>query len=208
MNQKGVVVGFLITLILLIQIIMPTVKAHTGQEFTIIIRNDGIFPTNPVMIVNDTARWINVDSTENLTHRIYVDSNSDGIYKGDEDWDSGNLTNKCETDSNGTKKDENCNAEFKLPFNETFFNINYTKIIGVYAYMGIDSNGTEVFGNISVNPDIIGHITTGFQNNEIVEEKNDESKPTALLIIASISGIGAIILGIMILTGKKDNEGN
>ena len=74
-------------LILALTFVGPNVSAHSGGIFTLIISKNGIAPTNANMIVNDTARWINVDDSENVTHRIFVDSNGDGDYFGDNDWD-------------------------------------------------------------------------------------------------------------------------
>jgi len=108
MKNKGLVVTIVITLLLSFQVIVPNVSAHTGGTFTIILSKNGVQPYNVQMLVNDTARWINVDDTENITHQILVDADSDGIYD-DEDWNSGTLTNSCEH-VNGTKVDEECNA--------------------------------------------------------------------------------------------------
>ena len=71
----------------------------------------------------------------------------------------------CETDANGTKKDENCNAFFDVPF-------NYTDADGKYPFVDIVSTGEKIYGNITVNPDV--HLTPGFQNKE-PEENIDEA---------------------------------
>ena len=174
----------------------PNVSAHSGGIFTLIISKNGIAPTNASMIVNDTARWINVDDSENVTHRIFVDSNGDGDYFGDDDWDSGNLTSSCEIYDNGTKVDETCNAFFDIPF-------NYTDSDGKYPFMDISSTGERTYGNVTVNPDT--HLTPGFQQ-EPEEETENDTKPTWLLTIAAISGIGAVVLGAMIVFGNKDED--
>ena len=114
----------------------PTTSAHTGGVFTIIVSENGVVPGNVQMLVNDTARWINVDDRDNVTHRILVDANSDGIYDGSEDWDSGDLTHQCEH-INGTKVDENCNAYFDIPFNETYLNMSYFNVTGTYAFLDL-----------------------------------------------------------------------
>ena len=183
-------------LILALTFVGPNVSAHSGGIFTLIISKNGIAPTNASMIVNDTARWINVDDSEDVTHRIFVDSNGDGNYFGDDDWDSGNLTNSCETDANGTKLDDDCNAFFDIPF-------NYTDSDGKYPFMDISSTGERTYGNVTVNPDT--HLTPGFQQ-EPEEETENDTKPTWLLAIAAISGIGAVVLGAMIVFGNKDED--
>ena len=186
-------------LIMSLSITAPSVSAHSGGIFTIVISKNGIAPTNANMMINDTARWIDVDSTENVTHRIFVDANGNGDYFEDSDWDSGNLTNSCETDANGTKIDENCNAFFDVPF-------NYTDADGKYPFVDIVSTGERIYGNITVNPDV--HLTPGFQNEEPVEEEDTvtETETQWLLIIAAISGIGAVGLGAMIVFGKKNEK--
>jgi len=190
-------------LIMSLSITVSSVSAHSGGIFTIVISKNGIAPTNANMMINDTARWIDVDSTENVTHRIFVDANGNGNYFEDNDWDSGNLTNSCETDANGTKIDENCNAFFDVPF-------NYTDADGKYPFVDIVSTGERIYGNITVNPDV--HLTPGFQNEEAESDvpdqdlDSDEEELQWLLVIAAISGIGAIGLGAMIVFGKKNEK--
>ena len=208
MKNKSLVITIVITLLLSFQAIVPNGSAHTGGIFTIIVSKNGVQPYNVQMLVNDTARWINVDDTDNVTHQILVDANSDGIYDSEEDWNSGNLTDTCEH-VNGTKVDENCNAYFDIIFNETSLNMSYDDIVGKYAFKDLafnetSGNTTIIYGNVTVYSD--KHITPGFQNTE-TENKNEEEpeeKSPVLLIIAIISAVSAIGLGVMIVFGKKD----
>ena len=212
---------YVLAIILLIvgsALVSPNVSAHSGGMFTLIMKENYnpstnettnvIDPANATMIVNDTARWINTDDADNVTHRILVDSNSDGIYDGEDDWDSGNLTDSCEY-VNGTKIDEDCNHYFDIPFNETYLNMSYYDIVGKYAYVDFVFNETsgetrKVYGNVTINPDY--HLTAGFQQDTIEVKDEEEDKPTWLLAIAGISGIGAVILGAMIIFGSKDEN--
>lgn len=207
MKNKGLVVIIIITLLLSFQVMVPNVSAHTGGTFTIIVSKNGVQPHNVQMLVNDTARWINVDDTENMTHRILVDADSDGIYD-DEGWNSGNLTNSCEH-INGTKIDDECNAYFEIVFNETSLNMSYDDIVGKYAFKDLSFNQTSgnttiIYGNVTVYSD--KHVITGFQNTETANDNKDvqEEKSPVLLIIAMISAVSAIGLGAMIVFGKKD----
>jgi hypothetical protein len=207
MKNKGLVVIIIITLLLSFQVMVPNVSAHTGGTFTIIVSKNGVQPHNVQMLVNDTARWINVDDTENMTHRILVDADSDGIYD-DEGWNSGNLTNSCEH-INGTKIDEECNAYFEIVFNETSLNMNYDDIVGKYAFKDLSFNETSgnttiIYGNVTVYSD--KHVIAGFQNTETVNDNKEvqEEKSPVLLIIAMISAVSAIGLGAIIFFGKKD----
>ena len=212
MKVKELVTGIIVLLLLSFQLVSPTISAHTGGVFTIIVSENGVVPGNVQMLVNDTARWINVDKRENVTHRILVDADSDGNFSNDNDWDSGNLTHSCEH-INGTKVDENCNSFFDVIFNETALNISYYKIVGKYSFVDLISNETSgetkrVYGNVTVNPD--SHLTAGFQENveiegEDEEEEGDEDGPPVLLMIAGASAVGAIALGATIVLGKKDD---
>ena len=209
MKVKELLTGIAILLLLSFQLVTPMSSAHTGGVFTIIVSENGVVPGNVQMLVNDTARWINVDKRENVTHRILVDADSDGNYSNNNDWDSGNLTHYCEH-VNGTKVDENCNAYFDVIFNETALNMSYYNIVGKYAFVDLIFNETsgetkKVYGNVTVNPD--SHLTAGFQDTtEPITEEEEENGTSPLLLIASGSALGAIALGVMIILGKKDEE--
>ena len=209
MKVKELLTGIAILLLLSFQLVTPMSSAHTGGVFTIIVSENGVVPGNVQMLVNDTARWINVDKRENVTHRILVDAESDGNYSNNNDWDSGNLTHYCEH-VNGTKVDENCNAYFDVIFNETALNMSYYEIVGKYAFVDLIFNETSgetkrVYGNVTVNPD--SHLTAGFQDTtESITEEVEEDGTSPFLLIAGGSALGAIALGVMIVLGKKDEE--
>ena len=211
MKVRETMLSTVIAILICFLVCFPTTSAHTGGVFTIIISENGVVPGNVQMLVNDTARWINVDDRNNVTHRILVDANSDGIYNGSEDWDSGNLTHQCEH-VNGTKVDENCNAYFDIPFNETYLNMSYFNVTGTYAFVDLVYNETSettkiVYGNVTVNPD--SHLRAGFQdttpNSGESGDKDDNERSNFLLIIAAASALGAMVLGGMILFGNKED---
>ena len=204
MKAKETIISIAILILVGFQIFSPTTSAHTGENFMIIIKENGSVPGNPTMMVNDSALWVNVDDRDNVTHQIFVDANSDGIYNGSEDWKSVNLTHEgnCKED-NGTRK-ENCEASYTVTFNESAMNMSYYDIVGTYAYIDIDSNGTKFYGNITVIPEL--HVTAGFQNtniNDNIEAKDEDGNSDFLLIVAAASAIGAMALGGMILFGNE-----
>ena len=205
MKAGKIVISIAVAILVSFQVYSPTVSAHTGENFMIIIKENGSVPGNPTMMVNDSALWVNVDNRDNVTHQIFVDANSDGIYNGSDDWKSLNLTHEgnCRND-NGTRI-ENCEASYTVTFNETVMNMSYYDIVGTYAYVDIDSNGTKFYGNITVIPEL--HVTAGFQDtsaNNIDEAKDEEEDSSLLLIIAAASALGAMILGGMILFGNEE----
>ena len=205
MKASKIVISIAVAILVSFQVYSPTVSAHTGENFMIIIKENGSVPGNPTMMVNDSALWVNVDNRHNVTHQIFVDANSDGIYNGSDDWKSLNLTHEgnCRND-NGTRI-ENCEASYTVTFNETVMNMSYYDIVGTYAYVDIDSNGTKFYGNITVIPEL--HVTAGFQDtnaNNIDGAKDEEEDSSLLLIIAAASALGAMILGGMILFGNEE----
>ena len=205
MKASKIVISIAVAILVSFQVYSPTVSAHTGENFMIIIKENGSVPGNPTMMVNDSALWVNVDNRDNVTHQIFVDANSDGIYNGSDDWKSLNLTHEgnCRND-NGTRI-ENCEASYTVTFNETVMNMSYYDIVGTYAYVDIDSNGTKFYGNITVIPEL--HVTAGFQDtnaNNIDEAKDEEEDSRLLLIIAAASALGAMIMGGMILFGNEE----
>ena len=205
MKASKIVISIAVAILVSFQVYSPTVSAHTGENFMIIIKENGSVPGNPTMMVNDSALWVNVDNRDNVTHQIFVDANSDGIYNGSDDWKSLNLTHEgnCRND-NGTRI-ENCEASYTVTFNETVMNMSYYDIVGTYAYVDIDSNGTKFYGNVTVIPEL--HVTAGFQDtnaNNIDEAKDEEEDSSLLLIIAAASALGAMILGGMILFGNEE----
>ena len=205
MKASKIVISIAVAILVSFQVYSPTVSAHTGENFMIIIKENGSVPGNPTMMVNDSALWVNVANRDNVTHQIFVDANSDGIYNGSDDWKSLNLTHEgnCRND-NGTRI-ENCEASYTVTFNETVMNMSYYDIVGTYAYVDIDSNGTKFYGNITVIPEL--HVTAGFQDtnaNNIDEAKDEEEDSSLLLIIAASSALGTMILGGMILFGNEE----
>ena len=205
MKASKALVSIAVAVIVGFQLFSITASGHTGENFMIIIKENGSVPGNPTMMVNDSALWVNVDNRENITHQIFVDANADGIYNGSEDWKSVNLTHEgnCR-DDNGTRI-ENCEASYTVTFNETVMNMSYYDIVGTYAYVDVDSNGTKFYGNITVIPEL--HVTAGFQDNTANannQAKDEDEDSNLLLIIAAASAIGALVLGGMIYFGKEE----
>ena len=193
---------FFVVFLIFIQLFLFNSSAHLGERFNVNLYEDELLPNKPTIRVNDTVRFWNFDRTENTTHRVLIDTNSDGIYNGEGDWDSGNLT-YCEK-NNEANASENCNNRYDFTFNETVMNRSYNGIVGVYEFVDILSNGDKFYGNITVIPDY--HLSAGFQDNNYVEDKESKDNDLSsnfLLIIAASSALGSIILGGMILFGDE-----
>jgi len=185
-------------------ILVPnSVESHTADTFTVVIKEEGLTPSNPQLLYNDSVLWYNTDSRENITHRIVYDADGDGLYNGTLDWDSGLLYSECSAEDENNS--EECKTNFQIWFNGTWG-------IGEYSYQDILSNGAIYNGTITVindtHPDeslpVLGDSYGVFEenNDDVDEEPNqadvDKSKKL-LLILSLISGIGALLLLILLI---------
>ncbi len=203
MKVSRCITFFSAVFLIFIQLFLFNSSAHPGEKFYVNLYENELVPDEPTIRVNDTVRFWNFDKTENATHRILIDINSDGIYNGNDDWDSGNLT-YCERNDD-TNSSKSCNDRYEFTFNESVMNRSYNGIIGVYKFVDILSNGEKFYGNITVNADY--HLTAGFQDDNYVKDKeieDDDLGSNFLLVIAAASALGTIILGGMILFGKEE----
>ena len=65
------------------------VQAHSADTFTVVIKQSGLTPSTSQITYNDSVVWHNTAGRENLTHRIVLDFDGDGLFNGTDDWDSG-----------------------------------------------------------------------------------------------------------------------
>ena len=72
MKASKIVISIAVAILISLQVHSPTVSAHTGENFMIIIKENGSVPGNPTMMVNDSALWVNVDNRENVTPVSYT----------------------------------------------------------------------------------------------------------------------------------------
>ena len=210
--------AFMATLLILLAVsLLPaSVVAHDAGTFTVIVKESGPAPNNPQLVYNDSVWWYNVDSRENITHRIVWDSDSDGLYNGTLDWDSGNMSYECETAENGTKLDENCRVTYEIPFNGTWG-------AGTYEYQDISSDGVINNGTIVVLSDT--HTSdgntppTGYEfgnedETQVPQSDESEEERNWLLWLAGASGLLSILLiGLLLVmrgseTSLDSDEGN
>jgi plastocyanin len=199
-----------LSLILVSLILLPlNVQAHSADTFTVVVKDTGLTPNSSQIMYNDSVIWHNVDSTENITHRIVFDGDGDGLYNGSNDWDSGQLYPECgpnnQTNQTNSSESDDCNITFLIWFNGTFG-------VGEYQYQDILSNGTVLNGTIIVMEDVhpaeapppIGS-TFGVFDDEDGEptEVESESEPMdakqMILLIGVGSGVSAILLIVILL---------
>ena len=187
--------------LLLMALLAPPVEADGDVPFTVILKAEGPVPANATIEHNISILWINTDSTENVTHRILLDADGDGIFNGSADIDSGELQAECEQDENGTLLDEDCSVSFELTFNGTLTN-------GTFAYLDRPSSGTMHYGNITVEAH--GHGEEGEDGAHAHDDSHphDDEEPSTeseraawLLWVAGLSAGGAALLALLMRQG-------
>ncbi len=197
MRRNYGVIGFM----LLVLILIPGfAQAHSASTFNVIIKQNDLQPNATQIEYNDSIMWYNADSRENITQRIVFDSDGDGLYNGSEDWDSGEIYQHCNPESNNSSS--TCQESFTVWFNGTWG-------VGEYDYQSISSNGDVQNGTIVV----IEHVeeitgpavgsTFGSLDDDDVDSSDDESEDDNMkqifLFIGTISAIGSIALIVLLL---------
>ena len=187
--------------VLALSLLASPVEADGDVPFTVILKAEGPVPANATIEHNISILWINTDSTENVTHRILLDADGDGIFNGSADIDSGELQAECEQDENGTLVDEDCRVSFELKFNGTL-------AIGTFAYQDWLSSGATHYGNITVEAHGHGeegedgahaHDDTHAHDDE--EPTTESERPAWLLWVAGLSAGGAALLALLMRQG-------
>lgn len=210
MGKLGASTFFAVATLAIAVFLPVTAVAHDAGTFTVLVKDDQLTPNEPQLIFNDSVWWYNVDSTENVTHRIVYDADGDGLYNGTLDWDSGNLTSECEKDEYGNLTDPDCRITYEIPFNGTWG-------VGTYNYQDILSTGVINNGTIIVLPD--SHDTdensppiSGYEfgndeeEQELDSEEGGEDSRDWLLWVAAGSGLIALLLIGVLLLGMNSND--
>ncbi len=116
--------------------------AHEPDTFTVIVREDTHSPQEVNLVVNDTVQYYNVDSRENMTHKIGLDLNGDGDFNDTGEFSSGTLHSECDWDN-----DSDCRVAW-------IFIINDTSLVGNYILSDLLSDGTEIEVRLNISADV------------------------------------------------------
>ena len=207
----------ILSLILVSMILLPlNVQAHSADTFTVVVKDTGLTPNSSQIMYNDSVIWHNVDSSENITHRIVFDGDGDGLYNGSNDWDSGELYPECgpnnQTNQTNSSESDDCNITFLMWFNGTFG-------VGEYQYQDILSNGTVLNGTIIVMEDVhpaeapppIGSTFGVFDDDDDepteVESESEPMDAKQLIVFVGIgSGVSAVLLIIVLIRRSDEAE--
>ena len=207
----------ILSLILVSMVLLPlNVQAHSADTFTVVVKDTGLTPNSSQIMYNDSVIWHNVDSSENITHRIVFDGDGDGLYNGSNDWDSGELYPECgpnnQTNQTNSSESDDCNITFLMWFNGTFG-------VGEYQYQDILSNGTVLNGTIIVMEDVhpaeapppIGSTFGVFDDDDdeptAVESESEPMDAKQLIVFVGIgSGVSAVLLIIVLIRRSDEAE--
>ena len=102
---------FVIILVLLSVIAVPSGAAHEPKEYTILLTEQGMTPSSvpdDVLVETDYLFFMDVDVREGVSHRILLDVDGDGVFDGPDDISTAWLTGSCELDENGSKVESEC----------------------------------------------------------------------------------------------------
>jgi len=204
--MSRVSVNRVLVLLLISILFLPSGSSHDASALTTNIKQLNLEPNNANILVGDSVYWINLDSRENVTHRIVYDANGDGLYNGTNEWDSGIL---LAWTSNGTCIDETgnktpgCAVTFEVYFNDTSDIGTYEYIDMIYLNDTFVENRTfKVIVNTDSHMDAINTYCFGddCDDEEIeqlsVEPSNQSEKPYWLLFVSGGTGFLALLLGL------------
>ena len=103
MGQKSKFSVLLLSLCLLLM--APTASAHEQETLNIILVEDNVRPgnvTDQTFVESNGLVFRMRDNTENVSMRVLIDLNIDGLFNGTLDNVSSWLTRSCELDGNGS----------------------------------------------------------------------------------------------------------
>ena len=199
----------IVCFLLVLPLFAGPVGSHDASALTVNIKESNIEPNTANILLGDSVYWINLDSRENVTHRIVHDSDGDGLYNGSNDWDSGILLGWT---SNGTciddtgNKTPGCAVTFELYFNDT-------SDIGTYEYVNlvylnetlIEDRTFTVTVKADIHLEAINTYCFGTDcedDNEpliSIETSSENEKPYWLLYVSGITGSLALLLAIKLI---------
>ena len=190
--MRSFTVPFMMMLIMLS--VSTNVQAHDPQNYTILLFEDGPTPEGVVpgiLVENDSLFVRNHDTRDNVSHRLVVDLDADGIFTGVDDYSTQWLNSSCDLNETGEKIDENCNVHeiINLAASNGFLQGNIT----IKHQIKLDDNITEFAFFVNFGPDIHDmdeNLPTG---NEPIEE-NDDSNRSLIFVLLIFSIIGILLI--------------
>ena len=164
--MRSFTVPFMMVLIMLS--VSTNVQAHDPQNYTILLFDDGPTPEGVVpgiLVENDSLFVRNHDTRDNVSHRLVVDLDVDGIFTGVDDYSTQWLNSSCDLNETGEKIDENCNVHeiINLAAGNGFLQGNIT----IKHQIKLDDNITEFDFFVNFGPIFwtLGSILGSFRSH-------------------------------------------
>ena len=191
----------------------PTASAHEQETLNIILVEDDVRPgnvTDPTFVESNGLVFRMRDNTENVSMRVLIDLDLDGLFNGTLDNVSSWLTRSCELDGNGSLVNDSCAVSHEYVFNSTSR--------GVYVYQiqrALNGTVIETWNySVIVHPDIheepgvpaVGDcFGAGCEGETVAQTENDFEITTeaALKITIIVASIGCIML---LLSIRKERQ--
>ena len=210
-------IGLIVVAFMLMLTSIPmNVAAHTPSIITSNLSENGPMPSNITETTDffegDSVYFRMGDTGENVTMRVSIDIDGDGVFNQSNDVFSNWLNFSCELNENGTALlDENCSISFTYQFSAN----NST---GIYYYQ-VERRIEENYTNSWINTIYVGidvHVEDSVPNigdcfgagcDELATQVDSESKDFELYlmeVLILISAIGVIGLSVSIIKERKD----
>ena len=191
--MRSATVSFMMMLIMLS--VSTNVQAHDPQNYTILLFENGPTPEGVapgILVENDSLFVRNHDTRDNVSHRLVVDLDADGVFTGVDDYSTQWLKSSCDLNETGEKIDDNCNVHeiINLAASNGFLQGN----ISIKHQVKFDHNITEFDFFVNFGPDIHDmdeNLPTG---NEPIEGNDDDSNRSLIFVFLIFSIIGILLI--------------
>ena len=178
------------------------VSAHEPKEYTMLLKEEGITPNGVpkgILVSSDSVFFYNVDGRENVTHRILVDVEGDGIFDGVDDIATPWLSDNCELNQTGEKTDPSCEVTYLLLLDPS----NGLLPSNVSMIHQVDVNGSVEDNHFVVSFSDDNHILDQDLPIGGNEESHSDSVDEELLsLILTLSLVGMVIFLSKLLSSK------
>ena len=198
--ERAIVIGVFFILLL------PSIAhAHDQKEYNILITENGLTPpsvNSGILVETDTLFFRNVDNRENVTHKILVDADQDGLFQGIDDFETSWISSSCELNETDEKINPNCEQQALILLDPS--NRLLPGNISMIHQIKENNEAIEINFYINFAPDVHEvdeNLPTGITEEEQIQKS---SKEQALEFIIFISIIGVFFVGIELI--KSDDE--
>ena len=184
--------------------ISPIVSAHEAKDYTILLKSDGATPSqvpSGVLVTTDRLFFMMVDSGENKSQRILVDTDGDGNFSGPEDISSSWLTSTCSLDEEGNKSDPDCAVTFSIELGPS-----NGLLPGMVNFQIQHMNETQLSGNNTFSAFFSedNHVVAP-ETPESTGEVNTSTNPQDLARIGlAIGGLSAVFFLFVMIRQNRD----